>query len=204
MVMNFDDLKNEWHADGVEETNISEDMLKIRQAHTPIDIIRKKMKHEFFYQLLALLFMTFLPYLLKLSADMTMLYFVFFFITCGFTGHYFVKFYRFYKNAYDMSVDSRKNILWFYYEMKLNVELYKALTYIIVFIWVAFLSVFTLIEKAWIVDKFFNKLSSVYLLLNCFITVLIIGVITELWAWHYYGKYLKRIKKIVDELDFEN
>jgi len=202
--MNFDDLKNEWHADGVEETNISEDMLKIRQAHTPIDIIRKKMKHEFFYQLLALLFMTFLPYLLKLSADMTMLYFVFFFITCGFTGHYFVKFYRFYKNAYDMSVDSRKNILWFYYEMKLNVELYKALTYIIVFIWVAFLSVFTLIEKAWIVDKFFNKLSSVYLLLNCFITVLIIGVITELWAWHYYGKYLKRIKKIVDELDFEN
>ena len=202
--MNFDDLKNEWHADDVEETNISEDMLKIRQAHTPIDIIRKKMKHEFFYQLLALLFMTFLPYLLKLSADMTMLYFVFFFITCGFTGHYFVKFYRFYKNAYDMSVDSRKNILWFYYEMKLNVELYKALTYIIVFIWVAFLSVFTLIEKAWIVDKFFNKLSSVYLLLNCFITVLIIGVITELWAWHYYGKYLKRIKKIVDELDFEN
>lgn len=204
MVMNFDDLKNEWHADSLEETNISEDMLKIRQAHTPIDIIRKKMKHEFFYQLLALLFMTFLPYLLKLSADMTMLYFVFFFITCGFTGHYFVKFYRFYKNAYDMSVDSRKNILWFYYEMKLNVELYKALTYIIVFIWVAFLSVFTLIEKAWIVDKFFNKLSSVYLLLNCFITVLIIGVITELWAWHYYGKYLKRIKKIVDELDFEN
>jgi len=202
--MNFDDLKNEWHADSLEETNISEDMLKIRQAHTPIDIIRKKMKHEFFYQLLALLFMTFLPYLLKLSADMTMLYFVFFFITCGFTGHYFVKFYRFYKNAYDMSVDSRKNILWFYYEMKLNVELYKALTYIIVFIWVAFLSVFTLIEKAWIVDKFFNKLSSVYLLLNCFITVLIIGVITELWAWHYYGKYLKRIKKIVDELDFEN
>jgi len=162
------------------------------------------MKREFFYQLLALLFMTFLPYLLKLSADMTMLYFVFFFITCGFTGHYFVKFYRFYKNAYDMSVDSRKNILWFYYEMKLNVELYKALTYIIVFIWVAFLSVFTLIEKAWIIDKFFNKLSSVYLLANCFITVLIIGVITELWAWHYYGKYLKRIKKIVDELDFEN
>ncbi|KQR70329.1 hypothetical protein [Pedobacter sp. Leaf176] len=202
--MNFDDLKNEWKADGLEETNISEEMLKIKQAHTPIDIIRKKMKREFYYQLLALLFMTGLPYLLKLSADMTMLYFVFFFITCGFTGYYFVKFYRFYKNSYDMSVDSRKNILWFYYEMKLNVELYKALTYIIVFIWVAFLSVFTLIEKAWVVDKFFNKLPPFYLLINCFVTVLVIGVITELWAWHYYGKYLKRIKKIVDELNYEH
>lgn len=202
--MNFDDLKNEWKADGLEETNISEEMLKIKQAHTPIDIIRKKMKREFYYQLLALLFMTGLPYLLKLSADMTMLYFVFFFITCGFTGYYFVKFYRFYKNSYDMSVDSRKNILWFYYEMKLNVELYKALTYIIVFIWVAFLSVFTLIEKAWVVDKFFNKLPPFYLLINCFVTVFVIGVITELWAWHYYGKYLKRIKKIVDELNYEH
>jgi len=202
--MNFDDLKNEWQTENAEEIRISEDALKIKQAQTPIDTIRKKMKHEFFCQLLVLLFMAFLPYLLKLSADMTMLYFVFYFITCGFTGHYFVKFYRFYKNAYDMSVDSRKSILWFYYEMKLNVELYKALTYIIVFIWVAFLSVFTLIEKAWIVEKFSHKLSSVYLLANCFITVLIIGAITEFWAWHYYGKYLKRIKKVVDELDYEN
>ena len=126
--MNFDDLKNEWQTENAEEIRISEDALKIKQAQTPIDTIRKKMKHEFFCQLLVLLFMAFLPYLLKLSADMTMLYFVFYFITCGFTGHYFVKFYRFYKNVYDMSVDSRKSILWFYYEMKLNVELYKALT----------------------------------------------------------------------------
>ena len=202
--MNFDDLKNEWESDGESETNISADMLKIKEAHSPIDIIRRKMKHEFTYQIVSLIFMGVIPYFFGFSAIMEMVYLVFYAITCGFTAYYFFKFYRFYKNSYDMSMDSRKSILWFFYEMKLNIELYKALTYIIVFVWVGFLAVYLLIEKMGAINKILTKLSPAYLLLNCFITILIIGVITELWAWYYYGKYLKRVKKIVDELDFEN
>lgn len=202
--MNFDDLKKEWESDGESETNISADMLKIKEAHSPIDIIRRKMKHEFTYQIVSLIFMGVIPYFFGFSAIMEMVYLVFYAITCGFTAYYFFKFYRFYKNSYDMSMDSRKSILWFFYEMKLNIELYKALTYIIVFIWVGFLAVYLLLEKMGAINKILKKLSPAYLLLNCFITILIIGVITELWAWYYYGKYLKRVKKIVDELDFEN
>lgn len=203
--MNFEELKNEWNADHSQENDhITSDMLKIKQAHTHIDIIRKKMKHEFFYQLVAIIMMATFPYFFGFSAIMEMVYLVFYAITCGFTAHYFFKFYRFYKNSYDMSMDSRKSILWFFYEMKLNIELYKALTYIIVFVWVGFLAVYLLLEKMGAINKILTKLSPAYLLLNCFITILIIGLITELWAWYYYGKYLKRVKKIVDELDFEN
>lgn len=201
--MNFDDIKNDWSTESTEEASISEDMFKIKQAHTPIDIIRKKMKHEFFYQLVALIFMAILPYLFNFSDKIKLVYIIFYAITCGFTAYYFFKFYMFYKNSYDMSMDTRKSILWFYYEMKLNVELYKALTYIIAFIGVAFISMYLFIEKASIFSKILARLSPTYVLLNCFITILIIGVITELWAWYYYGKYLKRIKKVVDELDYE-
>lgn len=202
--MNFDDLKNEWEADGAIETNISADMLKIKQAHTPIDIIRKKMKHEFFYQLAAIIMMAMFPYIFGFSAEMKMVYMIFYAIICGFTAYYFLKFYRFYKSSYDMSLDSRKNILWFFYEMKLNIELYKALTYIIVFIGVAFYAIYFLTESISMTVKIISKLSPVYILLNCFFSILIIGAITELWAWYYYGKYLKQVKKVVDELDFEN
>ncbi|MFW0718768.1 hypothetical protein [Pedobacter sp. N23S346] len=202
--MNFDELKNEWEADGASETNISADMLKIREAHSPIDIIRRKMKHEFTYQIISLVLMAAIPYFFGFSANIEMVYLVFYAITCGFIAYYFFKFYQFYKNSYDMSMDSRKSILWFFYEMKLNIELYKALTYIIVFVWVGFLAVYLLFEKMGAINKILTKLSPAYILLNCFITILIIGVITELWAWYYYGKYLKRVKKIVDELDFEN
>ncbi|QIL38062.1 hypothetical protein G7074_01465 [Pedobacter sp. HDW13] len=201
--MNFDDLKNEWNAEKEVGTSISADMLKIKQAHTPIDIIRRKMKHEFFYQVIALLIMALFPYLFNFSDKMKLVYLVFYAITCGFTTYYFFKFYRFYKNSYDMSMDSRKSILWFFYEMKLNIELYKALTYIIAFIATGFLSVYLLIEKTSVMNKILANLSPVYILLNCFISILIIGAITELWAWYYYGKYLKRVKKVVDELDYE-
>ena len=203
MVMNFDNLKNEWNSGDADETNISEDMLKIKQAYTPIDLIRKKMKHEFFYQVVALILIALFPYFFGFSNDMKLVYLIFYAITCGFTAYYFFKFYLFYKNSYDMSMDTRKSILWFYYEMKLNIELYKALTYIVAFIGVAFMAVYLFVEKASIFSKIMSKLSPVYLLLNCFISILIIGVITELWAWYYYGKYLKRVKKVIDELDYE-
>lgn len=202
--MNFDKLKNEWNADHIAAHSISEDMLKIKQARTPIDIIRKKMKTEFFYQIVALVMLALFPYILGFTDNMKVVYMVFFAIICGFTTYYFLKFYRFYKNSYDMSMDSRKNILWFFYEMKLNIECYKALTYIIVFIGLSFFAVYFLMEKATVVNKIINQLSLIYLLLNCFISILLIGVITELWAWFYYGKYLRQIKKVVDELDFEN
>lgn len=202
--MNFDDIKNEWHASDSDEINISADMLKIKEARMPIDIIRRKMKHEFNYQIIALIIMALLPYILGFSPNMKLMYLAFYAITCGFTAYYFFKFYQFYKHSYDMSLDTRKSILWFYYEMKLNVELYKALTYIIAFIGLAFISVYLFIEKASIFARLVSKLSPVYILLNCFVTILIIGAITELWAWYYYGKYLKRVKKVVDELDFEN
>ncbi|MCZ4223381.1 hypothetical protein [Pedobacter rhodius] len=202
--MNFEDLKKEWNAESTEETNISEEMLKIKQARTPIDIIRRKMKHEFNYQIATLILMAAIPYFFGFSANMKMIYLVFYAVTCGFTAYYFFKFYRFYKNAYDMTMDSRKSILWFFYEMKLNIELYKALTYIIAFIGLAFIAVYLFVEKASVFARILSKLSPVYLILNCFISILIIGAITELWAWYYYGKYLNRVKKVVDELDFEH
>lgn len=201
--MNFDDIKDDWNsADAAEET-ISASMLKIKEAHTPIDIIRRKMKHEFFYQVFFLVIMAFLPAVASFSATTKMAYLACFAIICGFSAYYFFKFYKFYKNSYDMSMDSRKSILWFYYEMKLNIELYKALTYIVAFISVTFGAIYILVEQTSYIPKILAKLSPVYILLNCFISILIIGIITELWAWYYYGKYLKRVKKVVDELDFE-
>lgn len=201
--MNFDDIKNDWNNPDAGSETISASMLKVKEAHTPIDIIRKKMKHEFFYQIFFLVIMFFLPVMISFSATTQIAYLACYAIICGFSAYYFFKFYKFYKNSYDMSMDSRKSILWFYYEMKLNIELYKALTYIVAFIAVAFGAIYILVEQNANLSKILVKLSPVYILLNCFISILIIGIITELWAWYYYGKYLKRVKKVVDELDFE-
>jgi hypothetical protein len=201
--MNFDQLKDQWDKNDTTSTEVSENMLKMKEAHTPIDQIRKKMKHEFFTQLIALLIMAFAPKIFGFSQDLKVTFVLFYSILCGFTAYYFFKFYRFYKHSYDLSLDSRKNLLWFYYEMKLNLELYKALTYISGFISLSFCVTALFIIKNVALLKLLEKLSVTYVVLNAFVTILIVGIITELWAKFYYGKYLKRIKVIVDSIDEE-
>ncbi|WP_343534191.1 hypothetical protein [Pedobacter sp.] len=201
--MNFEQLKDEWNNNNTQHQEISESMLKLKEARTPIDKIRKQMKHEFIVQLLSLALGVFIPAIFSFSTPLKSTYFIFYGIIVAFCTYYFYKFYRFYKHSYDLSIDSRKNLLWFYYEMKLNVELYKALTYIIGFIMISFCATALFLTKNDLLARILEKLSLTYIVLNAFITILIIGVLTELWARFYYGKHIKQIKEIIDSLDEE-
>jgi len=201
--MNFDDLKSEWNNEKTPETNIPDNILMIKEAKTPIDRIRTKMKQEFFVQVVALLIMAVSPRIFGFSAEMKQVFLIFYAVTCGFTSYYFFKFYIFYRHSYDLSLDTRKNLLWFYYEMKLNIELYKALTYIIAFIFLSFISVYLFMNQGTILHQLVNKISTFYIVLNCFVMILVIGVITELWAKFYYGANLEKIKVILDQLEDE-
>lgn len=201
--MNFDQLKDEWNKDEVTSNHVSENMLKMKQAHTPIDQIRKKMKHEFFWQILSLIIMAFAPKILRFSQELDQVYMIFFAIVCGFTAYYFFKFYTFYKHSYNLSLDSRKNLLWFYYEMKLNTELYKAHTYIVAFIYLSFISVALFLINGNVILKLLEKVPFMYIAINAAATILVIGIVTELWAKLSYGKHLKRLKLILDSIDEE-
>jgi len=201
--MNFDQLKDEWNSSNTPHQEISESMLKLKEARTPIDKIRKQMKQEFMVQVFSLILGAFIPNIFDFSMQLKSTYLIFFGIMVAFCTYYFYKFYRFYKHSYDLSIDSRKNLLWFYYEMKLNVELYKALTYIIGFIMISFCATALFLTKNDLLIKILEELSLTYIVLNAFISILIIGVLTELWARFYYGKYIKQIKAIIDSLDEE-
>lgn len=200
--MNFDQLKDDWNSAQAPSSNILPELLKIKEAHTPIETIRKKMKGEFNYQLVGMFIIALCPFTFNFPPKIIPVFVAFYSIMCGFTAYYFYKFYTFYKNGYDLSLDSRKNLLWFYYEMKMNVELYKALSYIIVFIAIAFISIaFLLVSKDNLPGA--RPYSIPVIMVVCFSTILVMGLATELWAKYYYGKYLARLKSIIDSLDNE-
>lgn len=201
--MNFDKMKDEWNNNEALSSEITAEVLKVKEAQTPIDKIRRQMKHEFKYQILSLIIMAFVPKLFNFSSDVNITYLVYYGIIVAFCTHYFYKFYNFYKHSYDLSLDSRKNLLWFYYEMKLNIELYKALNYIIIFIILSFCATALFITKDNLLQKLLIKMPMIYLAINAFITILIIGIITEFWARFYYGKHIKNLKVIIDSLDEE-
>jgi len=201
--MNFDELKNQWNEIETGGSEVSENMLKVTEARTPIDNIRKKMKHEFFGQIFALFLMIFAPKIFDFNVELRNIYILFYAIICGFMAYYFFKFYLFYKHSYDLTLDSRKNLLWFYYEMKVNLELYKALTYIVGFILLAFCAIAMFTIKGELLTRILAKVSMTYIAINAIVTIVLVGIITELWAKFYYGKYLKRIKIIIDSMDEE-
>lgn len=202
--MDFDKIKDEWNNGDTDSSNeITAKELKVKEAQTPIDRIRRQMKHEFKYQILSLVILAFVPKLFHLSPQLYTTYLVFYGIVVAFCTHYFYKFYTFYKHSYDLSLDSRKNLFWFYYEMKLNIELYKALNYIIAFIMLSFCATVLFLTKDDLMKKVLERISIIYIALNAFVTILIIGLVTEFWARFYYGKHVKRLKIVIDSLDEE-
>ncbi|KQC01842.1 hypothetical protein [Pedobacter sp. Hv1] len=200
--MNFDQLKNEWNKEEANGLIVSENILKIKEAHTPIDNIRKKMKSEFFTQILSLIVLAFIPRIFNFSPEMKPIFIAFYAMASGFTAYYFFKFYLIYKNSYNMTIDTRKNLLWFYYEMKLNIELYKALTYMLGLIALAGFIAYIFINKGAPINVDAKKLTFVIVLV-CFSSIFLIGLATELWTRYYYGKDLKKVKDIIDQLDDE-
>lgn len=200
--MNFDQLKNEWSNEEAKRPIVSENALKIKEAHTPIDRIRKKMKSEFFIQVIALIAVAFMPRLFDLSTETKLIFVAFYALATGFTAYYFLKFYTFYKNTYNLAIDTRKNLLWFYYEMKLNIELYKALTYMLGLIGLAGFIACLFFYKGEFINTNTKNLTFLIVLVS-FSSIFIVGLATEFWARHYYGKELKNIKLVIDQLDDE-
>ena len=135
--MNFDKLQEEWNNSNDSKIAVPSDV-KMQEAHTPIDEVRKNMRRECYTQLFCLVLMGFAPVIFNFPSQLTTVFIGTYGMAVAFTLYYFYKFFKFYKHSYDLSFDSRKNLLWFYYELKLNIELYKALTYILFFIGFAF------------------------------------------------------------------
>ena len=104
-----------------------------------------------------------------------------------------------------MTFDSRKNLLWFFYELKLNIELYKALTYIMFFLGFSFgVLAGTVTKNQNTISNFLDKkaagITGIALLAGLILFSLFMAEFIPRW---YYGKHLKQVKSVLDQLDEE-
>jgi hypothetical protein len=203
--MNFNELQQQWNNEPTDKILVPRNIDTLRQAQTPIDKVRKKMKTDFFMQGALLIVVAFAPMIFNFPDRVTTLFIAFYGVAVGFMVYYFYKFFIFYKKSYDMTFDSRKNLLWFFYELKLNIELYKALTYIMFFLGFSFgVLKGTVARGENAVTKFLDKNSEVG------ITILLVAALiifcffmAEFLPRWYYGRHLKQVKDVLDQLDEE-
>jgi len=207
--MNFDKLQEQWNQEN-NEVSLPQNLDKIKEAHNPIDKVRRNMKFDLISQAVLTVLIGFVPYIKRNEWDFQSIsiFALFYVLMVGFMLYYTLKFYRFYKQSYNLSYDSRKNLMWFAYELRLFIELYRALTFIMMFLGMALGLYFGMHFNTTGQDIFhlkdadFLKLFGVLFFMVAFLLGLVV-LFMELVINHYYGKYYKKIKNILNQLDEE-
>lgn len=207
--MNFDKLQEQWNQEN-NEVSLPQNLDKIKEAHNPIDKVRRNMKFDLISQAVLTVLIGFVPYAKRNEWDFQSIsiFALFYVLMVGFMLYYTLKFYRFYKQSYNLSYDSRKNLMWFAYELRLFIELYRALTFIMMFLGMALGLYFGMHFNTTGQDIFhlkdadFLKLFGVLFFMVAFLLGLVV-LFLEFVINHYYGKYYKKIKNILNQLDEE-
>ena len=207
--MNFDKLQEQWNQEN-NEVSLPQNLDKIKEAHNPIDKVRRNMKFDLISQAVLTVLIGFVPYAKRNEWDFQSIsiFSLFYVLMVGFMLYYTLKFYRFYKQSYNLSYDSRKNLMWFAYELRLFIELYRALTFIMMFLGMALGLYFGMHFNTTGQDIFhlkdadFLKLFGVLFFMVAFLLGLVV-LFMEFVINHYYGKYYKKIKNILNQLDEE-
>ena len=208
--MNFDKLQEQWNQEN-NEVSLPQNLDKIKEAHNPIDKVRRNMKFDLISQAVLTVLIGFVPYIKRNEWDFQSIsiFSLFYVLMVGFMLYYTLKFYRFYKQSYNLSYDSRKNLMWFAYELRLFIELYRALTFIMMFLGMALGLYFgmhfnttTGQDIFHLKDADFLKLFGVLFFMVAFLLGLVV-LFMEFVINHYYGKYYKKIKNILNQLEEE-
>jgi hypothetical protein len=202
--MDFNDIQNAWNKDTQNEVELPTNLDKIKSVNTPLDKIRKKIRNEFYYQTSALLFMGIAPVIFRFTESAIKPFYLIYVLTLAISIYYFIKFYFFYKRINNKSLNTKDNLYETYYDIKLNIEIYKSFGFsLIPFMILFFLGSLYYLAPNIIMDGLNSNKFLITAFLIITISILYMGFATEWWLNHFYGKDLKEIKKILDELKEE-
>ena len=198
---NLENFKNNWNNQSGNELNLDQKMELYNASLNPIDKVRKLMKQEFFVQIITMVFIGFVPFYFHLNSDKLTVFYFFYSVAVGFTFYYFQMFYQFYKKSYTMSYNSLKNLTWFKYELKLSIELYKALTYMILIIFSGYLIYYKGVMQNVGQPSELGSFKPITFFFLFALTYFLVYIISEIWVNKTYNKYLNHIQNILDQLE---
>ncbi|MBD1383822.1 hypothetical protein IDJ75_00910 [Mucilaginibacter rigui] len=204
--MNIDDLKDAWKNEEPGFVHLHIDDAMRGKTFSAVNSIRKNMKTEFIGTLLSyLIFIWFLffrqtdPFLFNITS-------LLFFTMVLLNTYYFFKFYVFYRSISRYTSNLKNSISKVAYELELNIEIYKAYNFCI-----------TPIAIMVAIGILCGKEASKYILqgltgshnitahLLIMLGILFISfagtyIFINLHVKYKYGKYLKEVKSIINDL----
>jgi len=200
--MNFDELQSAWNHDKGGDIQLPENLQRLKSARLPMDRIKHNMRTEFFMTLVVYLLMGLFPLLSWRGVPPVPFYAMFIAIIILTVFHY-IKFYLFYRRLDTNALSSKDNLYEVYYDIKLNIELYKSFNYSITPLMMLYLvMVFMNLEHltATPLTQHRKMVILISLAILFIIVIVLVVVLVERWANYFYGKYLKQVGRLLDEL----
>lgn len=203
--MDFNNIQSAWNNEETDKVVVPNQIEKLKSANMPLDKIRNNLKKEFMYQVISILFLGSIPLVFQFSPLlMTAFYGIFalFLVICA---YFLAKLFLFYKRLNAANTSTKDNLYDTYFDVRLNMELYKSFSYSIVPFALAFvLMIFLKDHSQEIIDVILHKKSGDFILgtfFGVFVGAMIsVAFLTEWWVNHFYGKYAKEVRKVIDEL----
>jgi membrane-bound ClpP family serine protease len=202
--MDFNDIQSAWKNEKTENVVLPTQLDKINSANMPLEKIKKNLRNEFFYQILSIIFIGFVPFFYSFPANAMPPFYLLFSIFVAVCIYYLVKLYVFYRRLGKTALSTKDSLYETYFDIRLNMELYKTFGFALI----PFVILFLIGFMYYVTPDFFAKgLNSTPFLVTTFsivtFSILFMGVALEWWVHYFYGKYAKEIRKVIDELKEE-
>lgn len=198
--MDFNDMQNAWDKQNTNKVIVPTNLEKIQSANTPLDKIKKNLKNELIFQTLAVILIGLAPVIHGFIAKwLTPFYFVYS-MFAAVSIYYLLKLFLFYKRLDKVTLNTKDSLYETYFDIRLNMELYKTFTFALMPFMVMFLLGFVMYSKPDLKITDINNTVLVTILIIITSAILFVGFITECWVEYYYGKYAKEIRKLIDVL----
>ena len=105
--MDFNDIQNAWNSEQNNEIKIPQSLEKIKAANTPLDKIKKNLKNEFIYQIIAIILVGFAPLMENFPAKAIVPFYLLFSIFVVVSVYYLVKLFLFYKRLTKINLNTK-------------------------------------------------------------------------------------------------
>jgi len=203
--MDFNDIQSAWNNEKTENVVVPNHLEILQSANTPLDMIKKNLKNEFVYQIISIVLLGFVPFIHRLPEKAFAPFYLLFTIFVAVCVYYLVKLYIFYKRLNKTALSTKDSLYETYFDIRLNMELYKTFGFALTPFVVLFMLGFTYLEFSKKTDfsTGLNNTHLTVLFVVVGVTILIMGFALEWWVHHFYGKYAKEIRKVIDELKEE-
>jgi len=195
--MDIDNLKNLWNKEDVSETpEISPE--RQRQMHHPLERIRRNMRYEFWSTvvlmpvILILIWFFPMPFRFNLYIEILVL------SMAMVTAFFFSKFFKLYKEISNPALgtlDSLKDLL---HQFELNKQYY--VSFYLSFVPFFVCEMIIVLEAMPKTHTYSNTMLALVFLSSVAFGLTMVYFIGTAWFKHFYGKYIDRIKNILEEI----